>query len=493
MKRLIAMVLLICLLLSGCAGAEGYVPTGNGLTPEEGENPTSPTEAEEVLLKMPYYASETMNPYTSTNFTNRSLFPLLYEGLFTVSRDYEATGRLCKELTASADNRTFTLTLAAARFSDGTQVTARDVVASLNAAKEGTYYAGRFTYIKSVAAGEDGSVVITASCAMENLPLLLDIPIVKEMDVQADRPIGSGPYAWGEGQLVRRADWWLDGNLPIHAQTIDLVASADATQIRDDFQFSDMNLVLADPCSDRYADYMCDFELWDAENGNFVYLGFNITEEKFFANEAIRQLITYAVDRDTIASGAYQGFARSACLPCSPLFPYYSTVLAEKYSYDIQKLSDYVQANNLAGTPIVMLANSDDSLRLRVARSIAASLESTGLVVTLSTLNSKKYAQALSAGEYDLYVGQTRLSPNMDLSVFFKNGGKLSYGGISDVTPATLCQEALANHGNYYTLHKYVMDNALICPVVFQSYAIYADRGLLTGLNPARDNLFYFN
>ena len=37
------------------------------------------------------------------------------------------------------------------------------------------------------------------------------------------------------------------------------------------------------------------------------------------------------------------------------------------------------------------------------------------------------------------------------------------------------------------------MENGSICPILFRSYAVYATRGLLTGLTPARDNVFYYS
>ena len=51
----------------------------------------------------------------------------------------------------------------------------------------------------------------------------------------------------------------------------------------------------------------------------------------------------------------------------------------------------------------------------------------------------------------------------------------------------------MENHGNYYTLHKTVMDNGLLCPILFRSYAVYAIRGLLTDLEPTRDGVFYYS
>ena len=142
---------------------------------------------------------------------------------------------------------------------------------------------------------------------------------------------------------------------------------------------------------------------------------------------------------------------------------------------------------------IVLLVNKDDSLRLRVARDIAQMLINCGLKVTLSEKSTSACQTALKKKEFDLYLGQTKLSPNMDLSAFFAAKGALNYGGISDVALNTLCIESLANRGNYYTLHKSVMDDGRLCPILFRSYAVYATRGLLTGLTPARDSVFYYS
>ena len=99
----------------------------------------------------------------------------------------------------------------------------------------------------------------------------------------------------------------------------------------------------------------------------------------------------------------------------------------------------------------------------------------------------------LKEGDYDLYLGQTKLSANMDLTQFFSEGGSLNYGGLENIGIYNQCLQALENQGNFYTLHQTVMDKALICPLLFRSYAIYATRGLITQLQPARDNLFCYH
>ena len=113
-------------------------------------------------------------------------------------------------------------------------------------------------------------------------------------------------------------------------------------------------------------------------------------------------------------------------------------------------------------------------------------------VVTRLELTTAKFTEHLIWGEYDLYLGQTKMSPNMDLTPYFKQYGSLNYGGMTDTTIHAMAREALANSGNYYNLHEMVMEDAQLIPILFRSYAVYATRGLVTELTPARDNLFFY-
>ena len=466
MQRLIALILCLCLALSGCAASNDiYQPTGDGLdygsdytgpqnTPVTGEKPN--------VLSLAYYKELTLNPYLSTDFTNRALFPLLYQSLFTVNRDYVVEPQLCKNYTVSKDMQSYTFFLEQATFSDGTMLTAEDVVTSLNMAWQSNFYSGRFQHIIGLSATSDGGVAISLDTPYENLPLLLDIPIVKASQIAQDRPLGTGPYylysASGGESLRRRTNWWCAPDMAVTAETISLFPARSTTHIRDQFEFADLSLVCADPGSDRYADYRCDYELWDCENGIFLYLG-TTSDSRVFSNDSVRIALTYAIDRDALVKEFYRGFARSATLPASPLSPYYNSTLAERYKYDPERFAEAVKAADVQGNNVVFLVNRDDSLRLRVARSIAKMLRAGGLQVTMKEVSSSAYTEALKSWNYDIYLGQTKLSPNMDLSAFFATYGDLSWGGINDVGAYSLALQALENHGNYFTLHKLVMDN----------------------------------
>ncbi len=490
MKRLLALLLGLCL-LTGCATQGEYVPTGGGFSDEDNAPTVNQNETEQEI-RLAYNQEAGFQPYTTTDTLNRSLLSLMYQGLFAVNSEYEATPILCKNYKVSPDMRTYTFYLERATFADGQALTAQDVVASLKAAHKAGYYAGRLSHVKSIDIAEDGGVVLKLDTPCSNLPVLLDIPIVKAEQVEAPAPYGTGAYVLvdtGSGKLLRRQPaWWCNAALPISAQEITLCHGTEQKELWDLYKFSGLSMVY----TDAYVDFRGDYELWESETGQFLYLSCNL-HSGVFANKEIRRALTHAMDRELLVQEYFQGFARSATLPASAAFPHYSGTLAEKYAYDAAIFAQAVADAQLEDNSVKLLVNGKDLLRRRVALAIKTMLEAGGLAVTINELSDEDYTNALLWEEYDLYLGQTKLSPNMDLSAFFGEEGALNFGGLSDVAFYAMNQNALADTGNYQSLHKMVMDDGRLCPLLFRSYAVYGRRGVFTNLEPARDNLFYYS
>ena len=418
MNRILPLFLILTLLMTGCSWQEPeYLPSEDVLL-EEGETAPPETQQSAQELALVYNPKESMNPYHSTDYTNRALFSLLYQGLFSVNREYEARPILCKGYSYTPDMRTWTFQIADAAFSDGSAVTGADVAASLKNAVGSAWYGNRLQHVKSITAGSD-SVVLQLDTPYENLPILLDIPIVKAGEVDAAQPVGTGPYRLDGTQLRRQAGWWCQAALPVSAQTIPLVSGASAKEIRDSFELSQLSLVCTDPGSLDYVDYRCDYELWDCENGLFVYLICNKkSENKLLENVQFRTALTHGIDRDSLTD-IYHSFARAAALPASPQSPYYDQKLAERYGYNPQMLTDAITAAQPESRELILMVSSADMHRRQCAQAIARMLGECGLSVTVKTVTPDKLTEQLRWGEYDLYLGQTRLSPNMDLSAFF--------------------------------------------------------------------------
>ena len=496
MKKLTALLLALAMVLCGCASEKDpYIPTGDALDKDQIQTPTQ--EKPDMMLGLAYYPDRSMNPYSCTDTTNRIVLSLMYQGLFTFDRDYQVSPVLCGSYRMSRDMRTYVFYVSSrATYSDGTTVTGADVTASLLAAKDSAAYSGRFRHVVSVKTLDDGGVEVVLDTPYEDLPILLDVPIVKASQVEEASPLGTGPYMMENtvsGQrLTRRLLWWCDSSdLITDAAYIPLTVVTSAVKARDAFEAQNVSLVCTDPGSPTYADFRCDYELWDCESGVLLYLAAN-PQGKVFSNDAVRSALTHLIDREYFVDTYYRGFGQEATLPASPSSPHYDQKLAAKYGYDKEAFAKAVADAGLVGTEMIMLLNSDDGTRLRVGREIARLLEEAGLVVNLMELNHKEFLVHVEWYEYDLYLGQTKLSPNMDLTEFFGKGGSLSYANLEDPALYALSLESLANSGNYYTLHKAVMEDGRLCPILFRDYAIYTQRGLVDQLAAPRDHLFQY-
>ena len=183
-KRLLTAALAGILLLGGC-------------TPEQGEPEPSvtPTPGAEMVEKMefvlPCYPSGGFHPITGEDRVNLTLSPLLYRGLFALDRQFQPREELCDGYTVSETGLVWTFQLAPASFSDGSALTAEEVAASLNLARQSGRYATRLAAVTRATA-EEGEVTVTLSQPNGALPALLDVPIVKETEDPL-RPLGTGP------------------------------------------------------------------------------------------------------------------------------------------------------------------------------------------------------------------------------------------------------------------------------------------------------------
>lgn len=564
MKRFFALaaLLLALSLLAGCSDRLSLDKIGAFLTgksqeeqPEEAETPpaeeTPPEEmaSETVLteveapdvLRLAYQPDYGLNPYTCESLTNRVIFSLLYEPLFLVDSQYQAVPVLAESAQVSEDGLSTTITLrSGVTFHSGAPLTAQDVVYSYTLARDSSYYDGRFSHFSSVTAPDNRTVVITTDTKYEAVTLLLDFPIVRDTSAdqaaapengetggesapsdttqadanQADTaqtdpkaPLdGTGPFRYLESGALERFDqWWGGEDWRLGYNQVELVVCTTATDIRDHFEYSAVNLVCTDPNAAAYATFHneTDYELWSSPTTVMQYIGFNLRSD-VFSHTAIRAAITYAIDRDEIISQDLGGFAVAASLPAAPASAYYDAGLAAKFDLDLSAFAamlDEAQVQDYTDDGILdvyhegyaipvggtMIVNAGNPQRVETANRIADTLNGLGFQITVEALDSDDYREALRYGNFDLYYGEVRLSPNFDLGLFFRDGGGGSYGGLANSTMLTLCAAMLENSGNAYDLHKRVMEQGYLCPVLFKSYAIYTTRGAASNLAPAVD------
>lgn len=513
MKKFLSLLLILSMVLglfSGC-GREidnsAYVATGDAIL-MEGEEPEENLEEEEAQeLNLAYYPDRSLNPLFGSDYTNRVLMSLMYQPLFAVDNQKNVTPILCKEYQVSSNSRNITVYLEPATFSDGSYVTVQDVIATYWQAKENDYYKNRFRHLINIEETEDGTgVLFQLDTAYGNFMMLMDVPIVKASEVEAELPLGTGPYVFAGDNagyvLQRNPNWWCgSAKIPARDKTINLIEVSTPADVRDAFQFGgekSVSVVCTNPMSGSFAEYRCDYELWEIESGYFMYIGCNILYSEHFDDGTLRTFLTYAIDRAGLAEDAYKGMVAPVTLPCSPEEYYYNKTLAAKYEYDalkfVERLARYSIPQKEKGgvKEMRLLVNSDDSARVSIARSIADHLTELGLPCTTLECSGSVYQDVLYAQNFDIYLGMTRLSPNMDLTEYFRPYGEMRDGGLSHEGLYGMCLNALQDSGNYYNLYQKLAEDGRMIPVMFGNYNVYAHRGLIPDLQPARDNVFYY-
>jgi peptide/nickel transport system substrate-binding protein len=458
---------------------------------------------------------------------------LIYEGLFLINNDFDAEPVLCKDYTVSDDGLTYTLTLQNATFSNGNTLTAEDVVYSYGKAASSTLYSSRFQDISYLEATDLSTLVIHLDNPNDRLLCLLDFPIIPNLSGTV-APIGTGPFVRETStSLTKNRTWW-QGADQVQFDTVTLYASSSAEDTRDSFEIDMVHFVYNDPVSASAAQFHCDYELWNSKSTVMQYIGFNL-QSGIFQDRSVRQAILCAIDRSTIAESVYHNFADAAVLPVPPTSSLYDEELAQDYSYDADKAlsqllesgSFYLpesstlrkQASSLAEAAdteaeasegseledvddededdtgynsITMLVLSGNLYRVNAARAAADYLTAVGFTVDLKSLDEDEFFSALEGGDFDLYYADVALAPDFDLRELLYSEGSLNYGHIPESSTLTdLYQSALENSGNRYDLYAYILEQAYICPILFQNNAVYTTRGLFTGLSPTPDSLFY--
>ena len=125
MKRLTALLLIFVLILGGCGRKidnSGYQATGDAIL-MEGQDPEDimPEEEDTQELTLAYYPDRSLNPLFGSDYTNRVLMSLMYQGLFAVDSKKNVTPILCGQYEVSDNRRNWTFYLDPnATFSDGT-------------------------------------------------------------------------------------------------------------------------------------------------------------------------------------------------------------------------------------------------------------------------------------------------------------------------------------------------------------------------------------
>lgn len=496
-RGLLAGALCLALLLSACGGPEGEPPAAQTPRPT-----AAPEETAEVSFVLPCYPPGGFHPITGTNRLNLTLAPLLYRGLFSVDRNFQAEQELCDSYTVSEDGLTWTFWLTPAEFSDGTPLTAREVVGSLNTARESERYSGRLKDIKNVVA-EGETVVVTLARANGALPLLLDVPIIKEGE--AGRPLGTGAYVLTEDEEGLALTARPGAQVPIERIPLRSVGAGDDLIYA--FDAREISLVDTDLTGTNVLGYSGRLETTDYPTTTLLYLGCNL-RSGLCREQEVRQSAALALDRGAMAGRILAGHGVAAPLMVHPNAPGYDGELARQWGQDMEKAASLLAEagwtrdeegilTRKRGERLTLrlVVNQDNTFKVAIAEAAAAALEELGCEVILERLAWEEFTAALEKGEFDLYLGETTLTPDFDLTPLLGKNGALNYGGFADEETweqMDVCRAARGEERVTTTVNLCgrIAELAPVIPLCFKNGSLLTQWGQVSGVAPTQRDVF---
>ncbi len=339
---------------------------------------------------------------------------LLYDTLVRPTVDGKALEPdLAESWQGNPQGTEFTFHLRAAKFSDGTPVTAADVVASLKrASSPSSQWARFFKPITGYSVIDDHTVRLTLDKPFT--PLLNNLALFSSAIIPArqaeaaklpDRPTGSGPFVmrdWRHGDrmvLARNPNYWQAGKPSVDEADLVVVGEDNSRVLQ--LQSGDLDVAIQVPFN-LVAQLKAspDLQVGSAAvfRSDFVMLN---TRKKPFDDQRVRQALNYATDRQGLVDGVLAGNGTVAS-SAMPVMACHDPSLAP-YAHDVGKAKALLQQAGLAGGfAATMLVPSGDATAQQVAVALQSDLAKIGVRVTLQQIEEGTQWDVTKKGDYEM-------------------------------------------------------------------------------------------
>ena len=404
-KKLMAFLLLaslLCAALTGCGGSS------TEKTPEDGQTQSGSTGAvaNEITVGIAQDLDDSLDPHLAVAAGTKEVMFNVFEGLMKPTSTGDLTPAVAESYTVSEDRLTYTFTLReGVKFHNGDEVTAEDVVYSINRCADttdGTPLVEAFSVIQSVEAVDARTVAITISePSNEFISYMTTAILPADYDQQDTAPVGTGPFKfvsraaqdnivlekfdeyWGTPAYLDKVTFKIIENadslvMSLQSGAIDLCSHLTSTQVAqlgDDFYVAEgtMNLVQA------------------------LYLN---NGEKPFDDVRVRQALCYAVDKQGIIDLAFDGYGSPIGSSMYPAFgKYFVEDLTNYYTRDVEKAKSLLaEAGYPDGFEMTITVPSNYQPHIDTAQVIVEQLKEIGVTAEIQLVEWGTWLSDVYAG-----------------------------------------------------------------------------------------------
>ncbi len=482
-------------LLCGC---QSVVTAGSAVS---GAPAASPAAASSGTASAPLTIACTaagFNPYVADDTVTQQDATLLFEPLVAITPDLDLAYRMAQNV----DNSGLLVTIqmrSGCFFADGSNVTAEDAAASLNAARVSSLYSARFSNVTDVTV-EGSAVCITLAQPDSLFAYLLDIPVLRADEVGLARPTASGRYTYGADEsaliLNSRAAFPDGGPAEIALET---VSGADA--LVSGLAVGSVDLyVLSDDSTETTSINAVETYY---RNNDLIYLGVNAgATNPLCATPEGRCLLSTLVNRNDLASKAYYSRAYAATGVINNYYPCVKgrqTILSSADASPLESTMTalgYTRADdgsfqNAKKEPaaVRLLVYTGSSYKRYTAQLLQEQLQANGIRVDITEAASfDDYLAAVQSGQFELYIGEVKLYNNIDLSPFWS--GQASYGLAPSETLLAAYSSFRQNSGTAGDFEAAFASEMPFIPLLWHSGTVVTSRRV-SGVDASLSSAFY--
>src|SRR5829696_190667 len=364
-------------------------------------------------------------------------------------------GDLAESWDVSDDGSVYTFHLRPdAKFSDGSPVTADDVVFSVNrAAAEDSLVFWTFEAMKDIEAVDPQTVKITLNgpaAPFANDIALWGASIVKKDSAEAGTAdgglslIGSGPFildSWQKGeQIVLKKNpyyWEKDsaGNQLPYLDQVNLILLTDDNTRMLKLQAGEIDTALDVPYN-QIQPLSQDPNLIISATPLYGITSVALNQAKpEFADVKVRQAMNYAIDREAMVQTALFGYGRAACSPINLVWFYTDEYC---YTYDVDKakqlMAESSAPDGFSASLMIAAGNSVDNQLAVMMKDMLAQIN---IDVTIEPIDSGTQWERRTKKDYDMTMGSgtsDNLDPNSNMlfCCVSDGGADSSYTGWKD-------------------------------------------------------------
>ncbi len=435
--RVLALLTALALLVTftACTGDSG----GDGTTAATTEPYVLPTPTVNADLSLPYTSAAGFDPYETDSALNRNLFGLLYEGLYAPTEDGLGTAVLA----SGGENKGTAVEVKlnqGVTFTDGTTFTAKAVIDSYEKAADSEFYADLLSNIEEARAVDNYTVRFTLENPDAFAFNALSFPIVSG---EGDKAAGTGPYRVQklENAVCLQANEAYRAAAAANEQ-IGLYDMAGVSSPVYPFKAGKFSAWVQDLANDEYLNLSS--VTVKQPTTRLVYVGLNsVWGGSLTSLDWFRQALQLGLNRTNVAAASFLG----QCSPVATPFPAAYTTrekakvpdlggnaeaavkLLESHGYTERGEDGVRISDGGSSLRVSLLVCTENPYKKGVAEAVKTSLETIGVGVEIREFETAEgFLGAVSGEQFDMYIGETMLTPAYDLSPFFDEGGALHYG-----------------------------------------------------------------